>query len=117
MTREAYKIYYVAPAKTKPGKGTEAAKWWREKGKAAYESMPGIKSAHAYAAQFGLGGEYGLEIWMEMENYAALDRIDEDLEANREKYAAFGETDDLLDFGPARLMGEWPQSFWSPEEE
>lgn len=52
-----------------------------------------------------------------MENYAALDRIDEDLETNPEKYAAFGDAEELFDDGPARLMGEWPQSFWSPEQE
>lgn len=114
---EAYKIHFVLTTRAKPGKGDEAVKWWNEKGKAVYESLPGVKSVKAYAAQFGLGGEYGLEIWMEMENYAALDRIDEDLEANRQKYAAFGESQDLFDDGPARIMGEWPQSFWSPDQE
>lgn len=114
---EAYKIHYVFTTRVKPGKGAETVKWWREKGKATYELLPGVRSVRAYAVQFGLGGEYGIEIWMEMENYAALDLIDEDLETNREKYAAFGDADELFDYGPARLMGEWPQSHWSPERE
>ena len=114
---EAFKIYHVATAKIKPGKGNEASKWWREKGKAVYESIPGFKSAKAYGVQFGLGGEYALEIWLEVENYAAYDRADEDLESNPQNYAAFGEAQDLLEWGPARVMGDWPESHWSPPEE
>ena len=114
---EAYRLYHVRTAKIRPGKWNEAVKWWRDKGKATAESQPGVKSVRAYAVQFGLGGEYILEFWMEMENYAALDRIDEDLEANPEKYAAWGEGRDLFEWGPARLMGDWPESHWSPPEE
>ena len=82
-----------------------------------YESFPGVKSVKAYGAQFGLGTKFGLEIWLEMENYAAYDRIDVDLEANPQKYAAMDESNDLFDFGPARVMGDWPESSWSPPEE
>jgi hypothetical protein len=115
---EAYKIYHVSTAKIKPGKANEAVRWWQEKGKATYESSPGVKSAKAYGVQFSLGGDYGLEIWLEIENYAAYDRLDEDLEANPQKYAAFGEARDFFEWGPARVMGDWPQSSWSsPEEE
>ena len=115
---ELYRIYHVWTAKIKPGKKLdEAAKWWQEKGKATYESLPGVKSVKAYGVQFGLGGEYRLEFWMEMENYAAYDRIDEDLFANPQKYAAFGEGLDLFEWGPARVMGDWPESHWSPPEE
>ena len=115
---EVYRIYHVVTAKIKPGKiMDEAAKWWREKGQESYESMPGVKSVRAYAAQWFLGGEYGLEFWMEMENYAALDRIDEDWFANPQKYAAWGEALELFEWGPGRLMGDWPESYWSPPEE
>ena len=114
---EVYRIYHVSTAKIKPGKEAEAVKWWQEKGKTMYESLPGVKSVKAYGAQFGLGGEYGLEIWLEMENYAAYDRIDEDLEANPQKYAALREAQNLFEWGPARLMGDWPESHWSPPEE
>ena len=114
---EGYRIYHVWTAEIKPEKMDEAAKWWQEKGKATYESLPGVKSAKAYGVQFGLGGEYRLEFWMEMENYAAYDRIDEDLFANPQKYAAFGEGLELFEWGPARVMGDWPESHWSPPEE
>jgi hypothetical protein len=114
---ELYRIYHVATAKNKPGKWNEAVKWWQEKGKAMYESMPGVKSVKAYGAQFFLGGKYGLEIWMEMENYAAYDRWDEDMVANPHKYAAFREGRELFEWGPARVMGDWPESHWSPPEE
>jgi len=114
---EVYRIYHVWTAKIKPEKMGEAAKWWQEKGKATYESFPGVKSVRAYAAQFALGGEYGLEIWVEMENYAAYDRWDEDLVANPQKYAAFREIRELFEVGPGRLMGDWPESHWSPPEE
>jgi hypothetical protein len=113
---EDYRIFFVATLKPRPGKSSDLAKWWEEKGRATYESMPGISSVKAYASQFGLGDEYGLEIWMEMENYGTLDRIDEDLVANIGKYAAFAETSELFEGGPARIMGEWPKSHWSAEE-
>jgi hypothetical protein len=91
-------------------------KWWQEKGKAFFEAFPGVKSVKAYAAQFGLGGNL-LEVWLELENYAALDRMDEDLTANPQKYAAWAETPDLFENGPARIMGDWPESSWLPPSE
>ena len=77
---DAFKIYHVTTAKFKTGKSSEAVQWWKEKGKAMYESFPGAKSVKAYGVQFGLGRKVGLEIWLEMENYAAYDRIDVDLD-------------------------------------
>ena len=82
-----------------------------------FESAPGVKSARAYAVQFRLGGEYYLEMWIEKENYAAYDRMDEDMFANPQKYAAIGEAQDLFEWGPARVMGDWPESQWLPPEE
>lgn len=114
---EGYRIYLVLTAKCKPGKEDEAVKWWQEKGKALWESMPGVKSVRAYAVQWLLGGERVREFWTEIENYAALDRMDEDLEGNPQKYAALGEAEELFEWGPGRLMGDWAESHWSPPEE
>ena len=50
---DEYTIYHVSTAKTKPGKQGDAVKWWQEKGKALYESMPGVRSVKAFAVQFG----------------------------------------------------------------
>jgi len=112
-----YRLYHVSTAKVKPGKMDEFTKWWREKGKAFSESAPGTKSVKAYAAQFRLGGEYGLEIWIEIENYASYDRLDEDILANPQKYAAWHEAQDLVEWGPSRLMGDWPESQFPLGEE
>jgi len=112
-----YRIYYVRTGKIKSGKADEAAKWWREKGKAMTESCPGVKSVKAYDAQYFLGGEYDLEIWIEIENYAAFDRVDEDFLANPQKYAALREAQDVVEWGPSRLMGEWPESQFPLGEE
>jgi len=95
-----YRIYHVTAAKIKPGKGDEAAKWWQEKGKALFDSAPRTKSVKAYAVQFKFGGEYGLEIWREIEDYASFDRLDEDILANPKKYAAYVEAQELLEWGP-----------------
>ena len=106
-----YRIYFVGTAKAKPGKSDAAAKWWREKGKAFYESLPGVKSVRAYASQFGLGETYGLEIWSEVDTYAAMDRWDEDIAANTQTYGpVFREFEGLFESGPSRLMGDWPES-------
>ena len=114
---EVYRICHVSTAKIKPGKGREAVTWWKHRGKHMYESLPGVESVKAYGAQFGLGGEgaYGLEIWLEMKNYAACDRIDEDLEANPQNYFALREAQDLFEWDPfpVRLMRDWPECHWS----
>ena len=112
-----YRLYHVWTAKIKPGKGDEAAQWWREKGQVMTESRPGVKSVRAYAVQFGLGGEYRLEVWSEIENYAAFDRMDEDVLANPQKYAAWRESLDLFEWGPFRLMGDYPECFFPVGEE
>jgi hypothetical protein len=113
---DPFNLYQVLTVKVKSGKSVEAAKWWKEKGKALYESSPGIKSVKAYGVQFGLGGSF-LEFWLEMENYAVFDRIDEDLDANPQKYAAFAEFWDLFESSTTRIMGDWPESHWSAPEE
>ena len=114
---DKYRIYEVTTTKGKPGKGAAAVEWWHEKGKAAFEVSPGTKSVRGYAVQFGFGGEYQLEIWREIEEYGSCDRRDEDFAAHPEKYAAFFEVTDVLEFGPTRRMGEWPQSQFSLPED
>ena len=110
-----YRIFVVTTAKIKPGKTKEAVQWWQEKGKALFELTPGTKSVRTYAVQFGLGGEYTIEIWAETENYASFDLTDKDFIQNPEKYSAFRETTELFDFGPTRIMGDWPESMFIPE--
>jgi hypothetical protein len=114
---EKYRIYEVTTARAKPGKSAAVVEWWREKGRAAYEVSPGTKSVKAYAVQFGLGGQYALEIWREIESYGTYDRLDDDFMAHPDKYTAFADATDILEFGPARLMGEWPESQFSPPDE
>jgi hypothetical protein len=113
---EKYRIYEVASIKIKPDRWGDVAEWWRQKGRAAFEAGPGTKSVKAYARQFGFGGEYQVEVWREIESYGTYDRLDEDLFSNPEKYAAFREVSDILEFGPNRLMGEWPESQSYSEE-
>ena len=114
---EKYRIYEGTSIKIKPNKGGDAAEWWRQKGKPAFAVSPGTKSVRAYAVQFGFGGEYQLEIWREIESYGTYDRLDEDLASSPEKYGAFREVSDILEFGPTRLMGDWPESQFDADEE
>lgn len=113
---EKYTFYHVWTTQIKSGKSSEAKKWWEEKGKATYESLPGVESAKAYGTQFGLGGGF-IEIWLQLKNYAVFDLWDEDLDANPQKYVAFGETQDLFESGSSRIMGDWPESHWAPPKE
>jgi len=112
---EEYRIYVVSTAKIKSGKTKEALKWWQEKGKALFESTPGTKSVRTYAVQFGLGGEYYIEIWAEKENYASFDLEDKEYIQNPQKYSALREAQEVFDWGPARIMGDWPEADFMPE--
>lgn len=105
-----YRIFIVSTAKARPGKGNKAAEWWREKGKALFEGMPSTKSVSVYAVQFGVGGEYRIEIWSEVEDYASFDRWDEDTLKNPQKYGPFREAQELIEWGSTRIMGDWPES-------
>ncbi len=112
----AYHIYFINTFKTKPGKGAAAIKWWQGGGRAVYETLPGVKSVRMYAAQFGLGGD-GLEMWTEIEDYGAMDKWDEAIVANPDKFGAFfKEFNDLFEPGPSRIMGDWPESNLAPGE-
>jgi hypothetical protein len=116
-TVENYRIYEVTSIRIKPNKGRDAVEWWHQRGKTAFETGPGTKSVSAYAVQFGFGGQYQLEVWREIESYGTYDRLDEDLVSNPEKYTGFRETSDFLEFGPTRLMGDWPESQFTPPED
>ena len=116
---EAYKLYLVGTAKIKPGKFVEATKWWQEKGIPNILSRPYTKSLRCYASQFGLGGEYDIEIWQEIENYAAMDVMDawtiEDPERAAKNIEYWQEANELFEWGPSRLMGDWPESSLLPD--
>lgn len=117
---EAYKLYWVSLAKIKPGKFAEAAKWWREKAAPDIRSDPWCKSLRCYAVQFGLGGEYSIEIWNEISSYADFDAIDQFwMEASdkvKQKLAISKEGIEYFEWGPSRLMGDWPESDVSQPE-
>ena len=77
-------------------------------------SDPWTVSLRCYAAQFGLGEEYAIEIWQEIENYAAFDRMDQDIfehpEKYKEKQAIWEEANQYFEWASNRLMGGWPES-------
>ncbi len=60
---EKYKLYWVGQAKVQSGKLGEATNWWREKGAPNLLADPWTKSLKCFASQFGLGGEYTIEVW------------------------------------------------------
>jgi len=92
------------------GKDKRSGKVVERKRQSLFELTPGTKSVRAYAVQFGLGGEYTIEIWAERENYASFDLEDKDYIQNPQKYSAFKEAQELFDGGPTRIMGDWPES-------
>lgn len=108
---DAYGIFFVGTARTKPGKAAAAAQWWGEKGYDSYRSLPGVKSLRTYAGQFGLSGDYGIEFWYEVDNYAVMDRWDEAIAADPQEYGPlFEEFAEFFDVGPSRMMGDWLES-------
>jgi hypothetical protein len=116
-----YRLYLVGTVKIKPGKHEEAVRFWREKGMPDILAEPWTESLKTYAAQFGLGGQYTIEVWQEIKNYAALDQMDQDMIDNpgkyREKRELWREAEELFEWGPSRLMGDWPESSLQEEEE
>jgi hypothetical protein len=108
---DMYKIFFVGTARPRPGKDGEAAEWWKETGQQAYESFPGVKSLRTLAGQFGLAGQYSIEFWYEIEDYAVMDRWDEVIAADPQKYGPlFQKFGELFETGPSRLLGSWPES-------
>jgi hypothetical protein len=115
------RIFWVGQFKIRSGMDGEALAWWREKGQPDILAEPCTKSLRAYAVQFALGGEHTVEIWQELENYAALDMMEKDFQRRPEFYAEhmqhLREADNLLEWGPARLIGEWPKPLLITDEE
>ena len=111
---EKYKLYWVGQGKVKTGKYIEAIKWWKEKAAPDILADPWTKSLKCFAGQFGLGGEYTIEIWQEIESYAAFDKMDkfweEDSDSANKKLEIMKEGNEFFDWGPSRLMGDWPES-------
>lgn len=108
---DLYRIYFVGTARSRPGKASEASKWWREEGEPFYASLPGVKSLQTYAAQFGLGGAYNLEFWYEIDDYAVMDAWDKVMSEDPGKYGPkFAKFAELFEGGPSRIMGDWPES-------
>lgn len=106
-----YRLFFVGTATPRPGKGGEAADWWREKGQAYFEAYPGVVSLRTFAGQFNLGRKHGLEFWFEIDNFAVLDAWDADMAADPGKYGPqWAEFADLFESGPSRMMGAWPES-------
>jgi len=114
-----YKIFMVSTFKIKPGKGVEATKFWREKGLPDIRSRPWVKSLRCYAGQFGLAGEYQIEIWEEIADYAAMDAMDKWFEEDPKRTARMIEMwkggSEYFEEGPTRLMGDWPESSLLPD--
>ncbi|MGB3904410.1 MAG: hypothetical protein WBB22_05765 [Anaerolineae bacterium] len=114
-----YKLFMVGTAKIKAGKVPEAARWWRERGLPDLRSRPWAKSVKSYAVQFGLGGEYEMETWVEIDDYAAMDVMDnwiiEDPERAEKDRNMWKEANEYYEWGPVRLMGDWPESALVPE--
>jgi hypothetical protein len=114
-----YKLFMVSTAKIKSGKFVEATKWWGEKGLPDLKSRPWAKSVKSYAVQFGLGGEYSVETWTEIEDYAAMDEMDkwiiEDPERAQANTEMWQEATEYFEWGPTRLMGDSPESSLLPD--
>ena len=111
---EKYKLYLVQVGNVRPGKYTEAMKWWKEEALPNRLTAPWFKSIKAYAGQFGLGGEYVIEIWNEIESYGAFDQIDDywdgDSEDKEKRLEIIHRGAEIIEWGPSRLMGDWPES-------
>jgi len=114
-----YKLFMVGTVKIRPGKFVEATKWWKEKGLPDLRTRPWTKSIKCYAGQFGLAGEYDIEIWQEIENYAVMDSMDKWIEEDPKRAEKtrdiWKEGNDYFEWGPTKLMGDWPESSLLPD--
>jgi hypothetical protein len=90
----------------------EALEWWRHKCEPDILAESCTKSLKTYAVQFALGGKYTVEIWQELANYAVLDTIETDVKERPGFYTGhmkhLREAHGIVEWGPARLMREWP---------
>lgn len=107
-----YGPYWVGQFTLKPGMEGEAIRWWVEKGEPDIRAELCTKSLKAYSVQFMLGERNVVEIWQELENYAILDKMQEDIVTHPENYSQAAshlrEAHSFIEWGAARLMRAWP---------
>jgi hypothetical protein len=108
------KLYWVTQAKVKPGQFSRATQWWSEKALPGLLSDPRTKSLQCFTVQFGLHGDYNLEIWQEIGVCGDLHTMDlfwaEETQRAQQQLRSAGEDPDYLEWGPSRLMRVWPES-------
>ena len=103
----SYRVFYVTTHTMQPDKLAEAMAWY-EQGMGLWPRLPGVKSVQGFAMQFGLGpADMGVEIWMEIEDYAVLDSWDRiDGPIRQEWLDLMAVQRACVTPGPARLMGD-----------
>ncbi len=104
-----YRLFYVQDVTIRSGAGAEALEWFRDY-RDLVRRFPGVKDTHAYATQFNLG-DRAIQIWNEIEDYGVLDRWDDVDDDLTHEWLAFSKrSNDIVEFGQARLLGDWPGS-------
>lgn len=108
------KLYWVTQAKVKPGQRTQATQWWCEEALPGLLSDPRTRSLQCFTVEFGLSGDYNLEIWQEIGVWGDLLTIDqfwaEESQRPQHQLQLSGQCEEYLEFGPSRLMRVWPES-------
>lgn len=106
-----YQAYYVMTYSIMSGKMPAALDWYANASE-VWSRMPGVRSVRGYVQQFSLGPrDHDLEVWLEIEDYATLDRWDSlpaDLAA--EYLAQVRQAQDCVRLGRARIMGDFAGS-------
>ena len=101
-----YRLFYVTTWWMTPGKHAEADAWHEEALK-LWGRLPGVKNIESFVPQFSLGKETAMEVWVEIDDYAVLDRWDDAVGEMGDEYLALSEkAADCVTQGPARLMGD-----------
>lgn len=103
-----YRLFYVSTYHTVPGKGAEARAWFEE-ARDLWGRLPGVRSIDAYVQQFALGpATEELEVWVEIDDYAVLDRWDEAAGDLGDDFIALSKVAaTCVRQGPARLVGDY----------
>ena len=98
--------------------GLNAAQFFREKALPYYQQMPGVKSVKAYQGRFGFGPHsHDIEIWLDLEDMAALDKWEEYVISHQEEILTFeAEWDQYFENRGSRLLGDWPDPRWAASE-
>ncbi len=103
-----YRLFYVTTWSTLPGKGAEARDWY-DQARKLWSRFPGVRSIEAFAAQFGLApASDQIEIWIEIDDYAVLDRWDEATPEFADEFIALTNlAAGSVRQESARLVGDW----------